>query len=70
MTNVGSVVGGNAPPIDESNLGNQLLQKMGWTPGVGLGSTGQGMQAPIEVVVKNNKRGLGFDVNNKFKQNK
>jgi len=55
----GLVVGQFAPPIDERNLGNKILQKMGWNGG-GLGATGQGIQNPIEVIFKNNKRGLGF----------
>ncbi|XP_062579376.1 G patch domain-containing protein 2-like [Saccostrea cucullata] len=32
------VVGGNADPIPESNIGNRMLQDMGWVPGNGLGS--------------------------------
>lgn len=56
---VGNVVGQFAPPIDDNNLGSKILQKMGWSGG-GLGATGQGIENPIEVVFKNNKRGLGF----------
>lgn len=36
-------------PIDESNVGNRLLQKMGWTEGQGLGKTNQGRTNIIEV---------------------
>lgn len=36
-------------PIDGSNLGNRLLQRMGWTEGQGLGKTNQGRTNIIEV---------------------
>jgi len=53
-------VGGVAKPLDTSNLGNVMLSKMGWNGG-GLGKDGQGIPLPISVIVKNNKKGLGFD---------
>ena len=34
--------------LTESNLGFKMLQKMGWTDGQGLGSSGQGITAPID----------------------
>lgn len=36
-------------PIDQSNLGNRLLQKMGWSEGQGLGKKNQGRTNIIEV---------------------
>lgn len=36
-------------PIDESNVGNRLLQKMGWSEGQGLGRSNQGRTNIIEV---------------------
>lgn len=36
-------------PIDQSNLGNRLLQKMGWSEGQGLGKSNQGRTNIIEV---------------------
>lgn len=36
-------------PIDGSNLGNRLLQRMGWTEGQGLGKKNQGRTDIIEV---------------------
>lgn len=36
-------------PIDGSNLGNRLLQRMGWSEGQGLGKTNQGRTNIIEV---------------------
>lgn len=39
-------------PIGESNLGNRMLQKMGWTEGQGLGRANQGRTNIIEVSAK------------------
>lgn len=36
-------------PIDHSNVGNRLLQKMGWSEGQGLGKSNQGRTNIIEV---------------------
>lgn len=36
-------------PIGENNVGNRLLQKMGWTEGQGLGRSNQGRTNIIEV---------------------
>ena len=33
--------------LGAGNLGFKMLQKMGWSEGVGLGSGGQGITAPI-----------------------
>lgn len=41
--------------IDHSNIGNKMLQAMGWREGSGLGRKCQGITAPIEVSVR-----LGF----------
>jgi len=38
-----------AAAIDSSNVGNRMLQKMGWREGRGLGKDGQGRTAIIEV---------------------
>lgn len=38
-----------ATPIGKSNLGNRLLQKMGWSEGQGLGKSNQGRTNIIEV---------------------
>lgn len=40
-----------ATPIGESNVGNRLLQKMGWSEGQGLGKSNQGRTNIIEVSV-------------------
>jgi len=55
----GPLVAQDARPIGESNLGNRLLRSMGWDGG-GLGPEGKGIVAPIDAVIKNNKRGIGF----------
>lgn len=56
----GRLVAHDADPIGEENKGYHLLMKMGWSGG-GLGSQKQGIEAPIDALIKVNKRGLGFD---------
>ncbi|EPY52028.1 RNA-binding protein [Schizosaccharomyces cryophilus OY26] len=53
----GQVVGSFAPTI-EAGKGKKLLEMMGWSRGLGLGSENQGIKDPVAAVVKNNKRGL------------
>ncbi|EEB06194.1 RNA-binding protein [Schizosaccharomyces japonicus yFS275] len=53
----GTVVGASAPPLRRGK-GLKLLQSMGWSEGLGLGSSNQGVVEPVKAVVKNNKRGL------------
>ena len=48
----------NHEAIQESNVGNRLMRMMGWTGG-GLGSKGQGIEAPISVDGAVNRAGLG-----------
>ena len=40
-------------------MGNQLLAKMGWKTGVGLGTTGEGRVDPVQVQQFENRAGLG-----------
>jgi len=54
------IVGQEASPIDESNVGNRLLRSMGWTPGTPLGATGEGIVDPISAIIKHNKKGIGY----------
>lgn len=44
---------------DESNVGNQLLAKMGWKEGTGLGLSGEGRVEPIKVQQFESRVGLG-----------
>lgn len=48
----------NRAGIQEDNIGNKLLQKMGWNAGQGLGRKGQGIVDPIQVCAGNSR----FDV--------
>lgn len=54
----GSIVGAKSAPIKEDNVGNQMLQKMGWTPGTGLGRDSAGIVNHIPAVVKTKRTGL------------
>ncbi|XP_046851460.1 calcium homeostasis endoplasmic reticulum protein-like isoform X2 [Xenia sp. Carnegie-2017] len=57
--------------IDESNVGHQLLKKMGWE-GAGLGKSEQGIQDPIKQGEVRDKqdmfKGIGVDINDPFDQ--
>ena len=49
--------------LDESNIGNKMLQKMGWNKGSGLGKSQSGITDPIQVricVVLNDCTALYF----------
>ncbi|XP_005096261.1 RNA-binding protein 5 [Aplysia californica] len=45
--------------ISGDNIGNKLLQKMGWSQGQGLGKANQGRTDPIEAQRRNQMAGLG-----------
>lgn len=48
-----------AEPIGIENVGNRLLQKMGWTEGQGLGRMNQGRTTIIQAEQRNSTVGLG-----------
>lgn len=55
----GDIVGGEAPEIDSNNIGRQLLEKLGWVKGEGLGTHGnKGISEPLVAKVKKSKTGL------------
>ncbi|KAF3702759.1 G patch domain-containing protein 2 [Channa argus] len=54
------VVGENAPPIPDTNMGNRMLQSMGWSPGMGLGPEGRGITEPVRATQRPKGTGLGF----------
>ncbi|XP_075430244.1 RNA-binding protein 5 isoform X2 [Ascaphus truei] len=45
--------------LDNSNIGNKMLQAMGWKEGSGLGRKSQGITAPIQAQVRARGAGLG-----------
>lgn len=56
----GEVVGASAPELSQENKGRAMLEKMGWSKGMGLGSTdNKGILEPVKQVVKRSKAGLG-----------
>lgn len=54
-----STVGVEADPIPSSNIGNQMLRVMGWTPGTGLGADRSGIQDPVKAYLRPKGLGLG-----------
>lgn len=54
----GTIVGEKSTPIKEDNVGNQMLQKMGWMPGTGLGRDSKGAINHIPAIVKTKRTGL------------
>ncbi|KAA8492419.1 G patch domain-containing protein 2 [Porphyridium purpureum] len=46
-------------PINESNVGHQLLLTMGWTAGTGLGADGKGEVDPVTIKYRLGRKGLG-----------
>ena len=52
------VVGADAPPLDGDNIGNRLLRNLGWTPGTGLGPTGEGLREPVVATARPRRLGL------------
>ncbi|ESN99983.1 hypothetical protein HELRODRAFT_176284 [Helobdella robusta] len=60
MGNQNNAIPGSLKPIPESNIGNKLLKKMGWTGG-GVGKVGnEGIENPISLESVINRTGLGF----------
>ncbi|XP_068564927.1 G patch domain-containing protein 2 isoform X3 [Cebidichthys violaceus] len=55
------VVGENAAPIPDSNMGSRMLQSMGWSPGMGLGPEGRGITEPVRATQRPKGTGLGFN---------
>lgn len=56
----GEVVGRGASELGQENRGRAMLEKMGWSKGMALGTVGSGgILMPIEHIVKNSKAGLG-----------
>ncbi len=45
----------------QSNRGFQMLQRLGWQAGAGLGSRQQGRVEPVPIVEKRDVLGLGRD---------
>ena len=56
----GCIVGGEAEPLDETNVGNRILRGMGWSPGMGLGPDGMGIKDPVVAHVRPRHVGLGY----------
>ena len=64
----------SAPKIGEDNVGNKMLQKMGWKDGLGLGKKNQGRTDVINVQQRTAMSGLGTaqssgNPNDSYKEN-
>lgn len=46
---------------DASKFGQRMLEKMGWTPGKGLGAKENGIVQHVVAQYKNDEKGLGFE---------
>ena len=54
------IIGGDVAPLGEANIGNKMLQGMGWMPGTGLGAHSNGIVDPIVAMRRPKLSGLGF----------
>ncbi len=52
-------VGEDADPIPENNIGQKMLCNMGWTPGTGLGPSGDGITTPVMAFMRPKRKGFG-----------
>ena len=64
----------DAPKVAESNIGNKMLQKMGWKDGQGLGKSNQGRTDIIHAQQRSAGSGLGSgqsggNPNDSYKEN-
>ncbi|KAK6520400.1 hypothetical protein TWF506_000662 [Arthrobotrys conoides] len=55
----GMIVGTGAAELSQGNKGYDMLARMGWTTGTGLGSNRTGILDPVQAIVKNSRAGLG-----------
>ena len=46
-------------PIDDSNIGHKILQKLGWSKGQGLGTQNEGISEPLPLTIRKKRSGLG-----------
>ena len=53
---------GLAQPLQAGNKGFQMLLKMGFKEGQGLGEEGKGKKEPVGVEIKEGRRGLGWEL--------
>lgn len=60
MLREGEIVGASVPELGQANKGRAMLEKMGWSKGMGLGTLeNKGILEPVAQVMKRSKAGLG-----------
>lgn len=52
-------------PLSKNNIGYQLLKKMGYSDGDGLGKDGSGIKEPIELTIRSHNSGVGIEIKSK-----
>ena len=55
----------NAPKIDDNNLGNKLLRKMGWKGSGGVGKYESGLEEPVFINAAEGRKGVGHEFKNR-----
>lgn len=49
-------------PISDDSKGHQLLEKIGWIKGEGLGKDNDGIKEPLPIIIRKKRSGLGVDI--------
>ncbi|SPO01302.1 uncharacterized protein DNG_03978 [Cephalotrichum gorgonifer] len=55
----GEIAGADLPELGSENRGRAMMEKMGWSIGMTLGTNNEGILQPVSQVVKRSKAGLG-----------
>ncbi|XP_044260850.1 uncharacterized protein LOC123008877 isoform X5 [Tribolium madens] len=59
---------GKAWSEDSSKFGQKMLEKLGWSPGKGLGAKENGIVEHVKISYKNDNKGMGFKETNQWSE--